>query len=73
MKLDVRYLGLPEQPLIGSLADDSRGRIFFQYDPAWVSRGIELSPIRLPLNLTGPLTTPTPKLSNARSNDGDNI
>jgi serine/threonine-protein kinase HipA len=65
MKLDVRYLGIPEQPLIGSLADDARGRIFFQHDPAWVARGIELSPLRLPLSLSlsGPVTTPTPGFS----------
>ena len=63
MKLDVRYLGIPDQPLIGSLADDAQGRIFFQYDPAWVARGIELSPIQLPLSPTGPVTTPTPGFS----------
>jgi len=63
MKLDVRYLGLPEQPLVGSLADDARGRVFFQYDPAWITRGIELSPLRLPLSRSGPVTTPTPEFS----------
>lgn len=63
MKLDVRYLGIPDQPLIGSLADDAQGRIFFQYDPAWIARGIELSPVRLPLSLSGPVTTPTPGFS----------
>ncbi|MCU0752300.1 MAG: type II toxin-antitoxin system HipA family toxin [Akkermansiaceae bacterium] len=63
MKLDVRFLGIPDQALVGSLADDARGRIFFQYDPAWIARGIELSPVRLPLSLTGPVTTPTPGFS----------
>ncbi len=63
MKLDVRHLGLPDQPLVGSLADDARGRIFFQYDPGWVARGIELSPVRLPLRLTGAVTTSTPEFS----------
>lgn len=63
MKLDVRYLGIAEQPLVGSLADDARGRIFFQYDPAWISYGIGLSPLRLPLGLSAPVTTPTPEFS----------
>jgi len=63
MKLDVRYLGIPDRPLVGSLADDSRGRVFFQYDPGWVARGIELSPLYLPLGPAGPVTTPTPEFS----------
>ncbi len=63
MKLDVRYFGSPQAPIVGSLADDSRGRIFFQYDPEWISRGIELSPLHLPLTLTGPVTTSTPQFS----------
>lgn len=63
MKLDVRHLGIPDQPLVGSLADDARGRIFFQYDPEWIAHGIELSPLRLPLSQTGPVTTPTPTIS----------
>lgn len=63
MKLDVRFLGLEDQPLVGSLADDAQGRVFFQYHPGWIARGIELSPIRLPLSLSGPVTTPTPAFS----------
>ncbi len=63
MKLDVRHLGIPDQPLVGSLAEDARGRIFFQYDPAWIAHGIELSPIHLPLSHSGPVTTPTPAFS----------
>ncbi|MCB1133506.1 MAG: type II toxin-antitoxin system HipA family toxin [Verrucomicrobiae bacterium] len=63
MKLDVRFLGLPGQPRVGGLADDARGRVYFQYDPEWTARGIELSPIHLPLLLTGPVTTPTPEFS----------
>lgn len=63
MKLNVRHLGIPNQPLVGSLADDARGRIFFQFDPEWIARGIELSPLRLPLNQAGPVTTPTPEFS----------
>lgn len=63
MKLDVRFLGLSDAPRIGGLADDARGRIFFQYDPAWLALGIELSPLHLPRSLTGPVTTPTSEFS----------
>ncbi|GAA5484616.1 type II toxin-antitoxin system HipA family toxin [Haloferula sargassicola] len=59
MKLDVRFLGIPEQPRIGGLADDARGKIYFEYDPGWRARGIELSPIHLPLSISGPVTSPT--------------
>ncbi len=63
MKLDVRYLGITDAPLVGSLADDARGRVFFQYNADWIARGLELSPLRLPLRLTAPVTTPTPEFS----------
>ncbi len=63
MKLDVRYLGLPGQPRIGGLADDAQGRIYFQYDPEWQTLGIELSPLHLPLSITGPIATSTPEFS----------
>lgn len=59
MKLDVRFLGLPEQPLVGSLADDVRGRVFFEYDNEWSAHAIELSPLHLPLSRTGPITSGT--------------
>jgi len=36
------------------------GKIFFEYHPDWVKRGIELSPIYLPSDLKGSNTTPTP-------------
>lgn len=63
MKLDVRYLGSPDQALVGSLADDARGRVFFEYHPDWIARGIELSPLHLPLTLSGPVTTSSPQFS----------
>lgn len=63
MRLDVRFLGLPERPLVGSLADDARGRVYFQYDGGWLDRGLELSPLHLPLQRGGPVTTPTPEFS----------
>jgi serine/threonine-protein kinase HipA len=44
MRLEVRYHG----QRIGRL-DDSTGRILFQFEASWLSRGIELSPFHLPL------------------------
>ena len=63
MKLTVRFRGFPDEPIIGTLADDPRGRIFFEYDAAWRARGHELSPVRLPVETTGSLTTSTPEFS----------
>jgi len=63
VRLDVRFQGLDGAPQVGALADDAQGRIFFQYDPGWVARGIELSPVRLPLGLNRPVATPTPEFS----------
>ncbi|MBB5349801.1 serine/threonine-protein kinase HipA [Haloferula luteola] len=60
MRLDVRFLGCEDSPRIGSLADDARGRIYFQYAPEWRTRGIELSPLHLPLSQPGPISSPTP-------------
>lgn len=57
MRLNVRFLGLPDRPLIGALADDARGRIYFEYAPAWRALGVELSPLHLPLARTGPVTS----------------
>lgn len=63
MKISVRYLGSSDQPVVGQLADNARGRIFFEYDPEWRGRGIELSPIHLPLATGGTLTTSNPEFS----------
>lgn len=63
MRLDVRFRGIDDSPVVGSLADEARGRIFFQVDPGWVARGIELSPVRLPLSMGRPVATPTPDFS----------
>lgn len=37
-----------ESQLVGVLAED-RGRVFFEYAAQWLSRGLNLSPVRLPL------------------------
>ena len=45
MKLQVFY----QNQKIGDLAEDRRGRIFFEYNSAFLSTGINLSPLTLPL------------------------
>lgn len=63
MKIEVFYLGGEEHTPIGSLAEAADGRIFFEYKPEWKARGIELSPIYLPNDTPGSVTTPTPEFS----------
>lgn len=63
MKLRVRYKALADSPVIGDLADDAQGRIYFQFDPEWTARGIDLSPIHLPISRREAVTTPTPNFS----------
>ncbi len=62
MKLTVRHRALPGQPVIGRLLEDARGRVFFEYDADWPARGLELSPLYLPLDTGGSVTTPTPEV-----------
>jgi len=54
MRLEVRYKGFP----VG-LLNDSTGRMLFQYDSAWLGRGLELSPFYLPLQ-AGVITPKSP-------------
>lgn len=51
MKLKVFYRG----QLIGLLGEDqrTRGRVLFEYEPEWIARGLNLSPLRLEWR-TGP-------------------
>ena len=35
--------------LVGYLADDEENNVYFTYDPSFIARGIEISPIMLPL------------------------
>ena len=52
MILRVLYHGGPAPQLVGRLGEDSRtGRIFFEYDAAWLKTGHELSPFHLPHSL----------------------
>jgi serine/threonine-protein kinase HipA len=61
MKAEVLYLGGNEHCVIGHLAEAADGRLFFEYDPTWTARGIELSPVYLPNDTHGSVTTPTPQ------------
>lgn len=60
MKVEVRYMGGSERSVIGYLTEESSGRIRFEYFPGWTARGIELSPLHLPISLEGMVSTPTP-------------
>lgn len=61
MRIEVLYLGGGERVVIGELAEAEDGRIFFEYHPDWLRRGIELSPVYLPNSQRGSMTTPTPQ------------
>ncbi len=48
-RLEVFFARAPEDPqLVGVLAEE-RGRVFFEYAAPWLGRGLNLSPVRLPL------------------------
>jgi serine/threonine-protein kinase HipA len=51
-KLRVIYAGWGERWLLGTLADDGR-QVLFEYSPQAHARGLELSPLKLPLTMTG--------------------
>ncbi|WP_411826392.1 type II toxin-antitoxin system HipA family toxin [Luteolibacter sp. AS25] len=63
MKVIVRYRGSSGLPVVGTLANDARGRVFFEYDADWRVGGMELSPIYLPLQTAGTVTTGDPGFS----------
>ncbi len=47
-KLEVRFTLDPKESFpVGTLAEES-GRLFFEYAPEWLGRGLNLSPFRLP-------------------------
>lgn len=47
LRVRLRFSPL-DQPLVGTLVED-RGQVWFGYDSAFVQRGLEISPIRLPV------------------------
>jgi serine/threonine-protein kinase HipA len=59
MELEVHWAGEQEQR-IGRLYQDARGTVFFEYDPVWRSGRRELSPLYLPNEAQGAVTTSTP-------------
>ncbi len=46
--------------MIGRLYQNERGSVFFEYDAAWRTGFLELSPIYLPNSTSGAVSTPTP-------------
>lgn len=54
--VSVYYQGLSSKELVGSLLLKNR-QIFFEYDPTFLKRGLELSPFKLPLK-AGVITCP---------------
>jgi len=51
MKGDIRKLTVTyNQRIVGYLAEIEKGRIAFQYDDEWVSKGFSISPFSLPLS-----------------------
>jgi serine/threonine-protein kinase HipA len=62
-RLDVFYKDDGEAERVGGLAADrSNGRVYFQYDVAWLATGRELSPIQLPREIgTAVVSSPDPR------------
>ena len=60
MKLDVSYLGGGETVPVGRLMEQADGRVFFEYDAGWVLGGRELSPVYLPSETRGAVSSRTP-------------
>lgn len=44
--------------LVGAVAEQDDGTVVFEYDPAFRRSGLEISPIKLPLSLVGPVSFP---------------
>lgn len=43
---------------VGVVAEDGDGMVVFEYHPAWIARGVEISPRHLPVAHRGPVTFP---------------
>jgi serine/threonine-protein kinase HipA len=59
MELEVHWNG-EREARVGRLYQEPRGTVFFEYDAAWRASGRELSPLYLPSETRGAVTTPTP-------------
>ncbi|MHB8624498.1 MAG: HipA N-terminal domain-containing protein [Sulfuricaulis sp.] len=44
--------------LVGAVAEQDDGTVVFEYDPAFRRSGLQISPIKLPLSLAGPVSFP---------------
>jgi serine/threonine-protein kinase HipA len=44
--------------LVGAVAEDANGAITYEYSPEFARQGLEISPIKLPLSQSGPVTFP---------------
>ena len=44
--------------LVGAVAEEPNGLVTFEYDPAFARRGLEISPIKLPCSMGGPISFP---------------
>jgi serine/threonine-protein kinase HipA len=43
---------------VGAIAEDTNGNVFFEYEEAFRRTNLEISPEKLPLSLSGPITFP---------------
>jgi serine/threonine-protein kinase HipA len=43
---------------VGAVAELGDGRVIFEYEPAFARSGLEISPVKLPLSLNGPVSFP---------------
>lgn len=43
---------------VGAVAEEPNGVVTFEYDPSFPSLGLEISPVKLPLSVRGPVTFP---------------
>ena len=43
---------------VGVVAEDADGTVVFEYAPAWIARGLEISPRHLPVGRKGPVSFP---------------
>ncbi len=59
MELEIHWAGSGLER-IGRLYQDASGAIYFEYDPEWQTGQRELSPLYLPLSLTGAVRSSTP-------------
>jgi serine/threonine-protein kinase HipA len=60
VKLAVRYLGVGRDEVVGHLLERDNGTVYFEYEAEWTRGGRELSPLYLPNETGGSVSSPTP-------------